>query len=111
MQQWDPYRLMLRVSGIMPQAAIPPGPMMSMGMLPGWSPVPFRLGDMVVPAHVHMPEHAGRAARVVQVVWNQPCYAVDFGTGEPHRWYAHEELMPAPGTQPGQQVSTPRMSP
>jgi hypothetical protein len=25
-------------------------------------------------------------------------------TGEPHRWYAHEELMPVPGAQPGQRV-------
>lgn len=65
---------------------------------PAYSP-----GDMVIPLTAHMPEHAGKTARVVQVVQNQPFYVLDFGGGHPHRWYAEDELRPAPtGASPGQ---------
>ncbi|BDG61171.1 hypothetical protein [Caldinitratiruptor microaerophilus] len=69
----------------------------------------FAPGDVVVPRVAHMPEHAGRAARVLRVVWDRPFYVLDFGDGRPHRWYAEDELRPAPaGVRPGQVVLRPR---
>lgn len=66
----------------------------------------YQTGQVVVPTHPHMPEHVNREARVVGIVRNQPFYLADFGDGTPHRWYAQEELQPAPpGTQPDQEVS------
>jgi len=63
------------------------------------------VGQVVLPNVAHMPEHANRAARVMEVVTDRPFYALDFGDGVPHRWYAHDELQPASeGVQPRQEV-------
>jgi len=65
----------------------------------------FRQGEGVVPIEPHAPEHRGRVGQVVQVVTDQPFYAVDFGTGHPHKWYAQSELRVAPpGLQAGEEV-------
>lgn len=56
----------------------------------------FLPGDVVLPRVAHLPEHAGKDARVLLVVYDRPFYVLDFGDGHPHRWYAEDELMPAP---------------
>lgn len=67
--------------------------------------VAFPPGQVVLPSVAHKPEHRDRAARVAQVVTNQPFYVLDFGDGQLHRWYAQDELKLAPaGTRAGQTV-------
>lgn len=86
---------------------IPGAGMGQMGRRPkaGMAPPTYRPGAIVVPTEAHMPEQVGKAARVVEVVTDQPFYSVDFGTGHPHRWYRQDELRRAPrGTAPGEQV-------
>lgn len=51
----------------------------------------YKARDKVTPLVGHMPDQKGRTATIA-LVRNGPYYALDFGDGEPHKWYAEDEL-------------------